>query len=82
MTIVVDDPLIERMAIRQVLPLHESSKRLRDLCPDAPRVYGVAVIGDLSRRRWWPLAEILDTDRLQVMFDAAVADNYFFREGT
>ncbi len=31
-------------------------------------------MGDLSRRRWWPLAEVLTTDRLQHMFDAAVAE--------
>lgn len=74
MTVVIDDPLIARMDIRRTLPLHESSSRLRDLCPDGPRVYGVAVMGDVSRRRWWPLAEILDIDRLQVMFDAATEE--------
>ncbi len=31
-------------------------------------------MGDLSRRRWWPLAETLTTDRLQTMFDAGVAE--------
>ncbi len=65
MTVLVDDPLIASMAIRRPLPLHESSRRLRELCPECPRVYGVAVMGDLSRRRWWPLAEALTTDRLQ-----------------
>ena len=60
MTVVVDDPLIARMAITRTLPLHESSRRLRELYPECPRVYGVAVMGDLSRRRWWPLAEIAD----------------------
>ena len=45
MTIVVDDPLISRMAIAQTLPLHESSRRLRELYPECPRVYGVAVMG-------------------------------------
>jgi hypothetical protein len=74
MTVVIDDPLIARMDIRRTLPLHESSKRLRDLCPDGPRVYGVAVMGDVSRRRWWPLAQMLDTDRLQVMFDVAAEE--------
>jgi hypothetical protein len=74
MTIVVDDPLVSRMAIRRVLPLHESSRRLRELYPECPRVYGVAVMSDLSRRRWWPLAEVLSTDRLQLMFDAAAAE--------
>ena len=56
MTAVVDDPLIAGMAIRRVLPLHESSRRLRTLYPECPRVYGVAVMSDVSRRRWWPLA--------------------------
>lgn len=74
MTVVVDDPLIAGMAIRRPLPLHESSRRLRELYPECPRVYGVAVMGDLSRRRWWPLAEALTTDRLHVMFDLAAEE--------
>jgi hypothetical protein len=37
-------------------------------------VYGVAVMGDLSRRRWWPLAEAVTTDRLQTMFDIAAEE--------
>lgn len=74
MTVVIDDPLIARMAIDRPLPLHESSRRLRELCPECPRVYGVAVMGDLSRRRWWPLTDALATDRLQSMFDAAAAE--------
>jgi hypothetical protein len=49
MTVVIDDPLIAGMAIRRTLPLHESSRRLRELYPECPRVYGVAVMGDLSR---------------------------------
>jgi hypothetical protein len=74
MTVLVDDPLIAGMAIRRMLPLHESSRRLRALYPECPRVYGVAVMGDLSRRRWWPLAEALTTDRLQSMFDLAAEE--------
>ena len=74
MTVVVDDPLIARMSISRTLPLHESSRRLRELYPECPRVYGVAVMSDLSRRRWWPLVDVLDTDRLQVMFDAVAAE--------
>ncbi|CDO05355.1 iron reductase [Mycolicibacterium cosmeticum] len=74
MTVVIDDPLIARMSIRRALPLHESSRRLRELYPECPRVYGVAVMGDLSRRRWWPLAEVLTTDRLRTMFDIAIAE--------
>jgi hypothetical protein len=71
MTVLVGDPLIAAMAIRRMLPLHESSRRLRELYPECPRVYGVAVMGDLSRRRWWPLSEVLTTDRLQAMFELA-----------
>lgn len=74
MTVVVDDPLIAGMAIRRTLPLHESSRRLRELYPDCPRVYGVAVMRDLSRRRWWPLEEAITVGRLQGMFDAGVAE--------
>ncbi|GAS87221.1 hypothetical protein [Mycolicibacterium brisbanense] len=74
MTVVVDDPLIAGMAIRRTLPLHESSRRLRELYPECPRVYGVAVMRDLSRRRWWPLEEAVGAGRLQGMFDAAVAE--------
>lgn len=68
MTVVVDDPLIAGMAIARTLPLHESSRRLRELYPECPRVYGVAVMSDLTRRRWWPLNEALTTDRLAEMF--------------
>jgi hypothetical protein len=74
MTVLVEDPLIAGMAIRRRLPLHESSRRLRELYPECPRVYGVAVMGDLSRRRWWPLAEAVATDRLQKMFDIATEE--------
>ena len=74
MTVLVEDPLISSMAIRQTLPLHESSRRLRELYPECPRVYGVAVMGDLSRRRWWPLADAVKADRLQAMFDIAAEE--------
>jgi hypothetical protein len=73
-TTVIDDPLIAAMTIERVLPLHESSRRLRDLYPQCPRVYGVAVLGDVSVRRWWPLASALSTDRLKTMFNAAAID--------
>jgi hypothetical protein len=68
MTVVIDDPLIAGMAIARTLPLHESSRRLRQLYPECPRVYGVAVMSDLTRRRWWPLHEALTTERLGEMF--------------
>ncbi len=74
MPVEVDDPLIARMSIARPLPLHESSRRLRELSPESPRFYGVAVMGDLSRRRWWPLLDVLTTNRLQEMFDGAVAE--------
>jgi hypothetical protein len=60
MTVLVEDPLIAAMTIRRPLPLHESSRRLRELYPESPRVYGVAVMADVSRRRWWPLAGSVD----------------------
>ncbi|HEX2212635.1 MAG TPA: iron reductase [Mycobacterium sp.] len=74
MSVLVDDPLIASMTITRTLPLHESSRRLRELYPECPRVYGVAVMKDLSRRRWWPLAEALTTNRLQGMFDLAAEE--------
>ena len=74
MTVVMDDPLIAGMAISRTLPLHESCRRLRELYPECPRVYGVAMMGDLSRRRWWPLAEAVTADRLRAMFDNAAAE--------
>jgi hypothetical protein len=74
MTVLIEDPLISSMTIRRTLPLHESSRRLRELYPECPRVYGVAVMGDLSRRRWWPLAEAVTADRLQTMFAIAAEE--------
>lgn len=74
MPVLIDDPLIAGMAIAQSLPLHESSRRLRELYHECPRVYGVAVMADVSRRRWWPLASALTGDRLAVMFDAAARE--------
>jgi hypothetical protein len=69
-TTAVVDPLIDAMTIRRVLPLHESSRRLRRLSPDSPRVHGVAVMADVSRRRWWPL-DSLTSGRLADMFATA-----------
>lgn len=74
MTVLADDPLIAAMDIVQPLPLHESSRRLRDLDPGCPRVYGVAVMADVGRRRWWPLASAVTTDRLHRMFEADAAE--------
>lgn len=48
MTVLIEDPLIAGMAIKQTLPLHESSRRLRELYPECPRVYGVAVMAVLD----------------------------------
>jgi hypothetical protein len=62
------------MTIRRVLPVHESSRRLRRLTPDAPRVHGVALMADVSRRRWWPLESVIGSGRLAGMYDAAVVD--------
>lgn len=74
MTVAVDDPLIAGMTITRTLPLHESSQRLRGLCPECPRMYGVAVMGDVTRRRWWPLIEAVTTDRLSAMVHAATGE--------
>ncbi|WP_059019106.1 hypothetical protein [Mycobacterium sp. M26] len=74
MTAAVADPLIRAMTIRRVLPVHESSRRLRRLTPDAPRVHGVALMADVSRRRWWPLEPVVRSGRLAVMYEAAVAE--------
>lgn len=74
MTLVVEDPLIAAMAPAAPLPLHESSRRLRELRPECPRVYGVAVMADVGRRRWWPLSSAVTTDRLQTMYRAAAAE--------
>jgi hypothetical protein len=62
------------MTVRRMLPLHESSRRLRRLSPDSPRVHGVAVMADVSRRRWWPLDSVTTTGRLVGMFEAAAAE--------
>jgi hypothetical protein len=67
MTAVIDDPLIVGMVIRRELPVHVSSRRLRQLYPECPRVYGLAVMADVSKRRWWPLRAALTTDRLDEM---------------
>lgn len=74
MTVAVEDPLISRMSISRTVPLHESSRRLRGLNPECPRMYGVAVMSDLSRRRWWPLTDLPTSDRLVSMFDAAATE--------
>ena len=74
MTVLADDPLIAGMAIAHPLPLHESSGRLRELYPACPRVYGVAVMADVGRRRWWPLASALTTHRLRRMFVTAAGE--------
>ena len=70
----VEDPLIATMAIGRPLPIHESSRRLRTLVPDSPRVHGVAVLADVSRRRWWPLDSAVADGRLRAMFEASAAE--------
>lgn len=74
MTLLVEDPLIAAMAPTAPLPLHESSRRLRELRPECPRVYGVAVMADVGRRRWWPLSSAVTTDRLQNIYLGAAAE--------
>jgi hypothetical protein len=74
MTALIDDPLIAGMVIDRMLPLHESSRRLRTLDPECPRVYGVAIMADVSKRRWWPLEAALSGDRLRGMFDGSALE--------
>jgi hypothetical protein len=74
MSVLVDDPLIAGMAIQRFLPLHDSSCRLRALYPECPRVYGVAIMADVSKRRWWPLQSAVTGGRLRDMFDASAAE--------
>ncbi len=74
MTLLVEDPLIAAMVPAAPLPLHESSRRLRELCPECPRVYGVAVMADVGRRRWWPLSSAVTADRLPAMYVNAAGE--------
>lgn len=74
MTAVAEDPLVAGMTIERVLPFHESSRRLRMLYPECPRVYGVAMMSDVSKRRWWPLHSALSDGRLDAMFWSAATE--------
>ena len=74
LTAALADPLISGMAIARILPVHESSRRLRRLAPESPRVHGVAVMSDVGRRRWWPLATAVPSGRLRHMFDVAAGE--------
>ncbi|HZQ30872.1 MAG TPA: iron reductase, partial [Mycobacterium sp.] len=62
------------MVISDPLPLHESSRRLRELNPASPRVYGVASMADVGRRRWWPLASAARGDRLGRMLSDSMRE--------
>lgn len=79
MSVVIEDPLIAAMDIERLLPVHESSRRLRDLAPESPRVHGVAVMADVCRRRWWPLEAAIANNRLEVMFTTGMAELDPFR---
>jgi hypothetical protein len=74
MTAALADPLINGMAIRRILPVHESSRRLRRLAPESPRVHGVAVMSDIARRRWWPLATAVRSGRVRHMFETTAGE--------
>ena len=74
MTAALADPLINGMAIARILPVHESSRRLRKLTPESPRVHGVAVMSDIARRRWWPLATAVPSGRVRHMFETAAGE--------
>lgn len=73
-TLAIEDPLISRMEVRRMLPVHESCRRLRDLAPRYPRVYGVAVLADVNPSRWWPVDSRRTTELLPVMFETATRD--------
>ncbi|WP_230987502.1 iron reductase [Mycolicibacter heraklionensis] len=73
MTSTGEDPLIARMVIRRRFALHESCTRLRQLHPHCPRTYGVAVLADVNKRRWFPLDSVFTIDRLRVRFDETAA---------
>ncbi len=68
-----EDPLIAKMVIRRRFALHESCTRLRQLHPQCPRTYGVAVLADVNKRRWFPLDSVFTIDRLRVFFDETAA---------
>ena len=74
MTAVVDDPLISRHGDQP------DAAAARVESPIARAVSGVSAgvrrrrHRRPHRRRWWPLSEVLTTDRLRVMFDAASAE--------
>ncbi|MDH6678615.1 hypothetical protein M2284_002828 [Rhodococcus sp. LBL1] len=42
--------------------LAESCTRLRDISPDYPHVYAVAVMARQGKRRWWPIAACARTE--------------------
>lgn len=67
----IHNPLVSGMDIRRELPVHESSRRLRALFPGCPLVYGIAVLDDVSRQRWWPLDSQRTDALLRAMFDDA-----------
>src|SRR5690625_4937688 len=55
------------MQVRRAFPLHESCHRLRELYPQCPRVYDVAVWGEVDRRNWSPMTSALTKERLRTM---------------
>ncbi|OBJ33872.1 iron reductase [Mycolicibacter heraklionensis] len=61
------------MVIRRRFALHESCTRLRQLHPQCPRTYGVAVLADVNKRRWFPLDSVFTIDRLRIRFDETAA---------
>lgn len=73
MTSTRHDPLIARMDIQRRFALHESCHRLRQLHPQYPRTYGVAVLADVNKRRWYPLDSVFTLDRLRTFFDDTTA---------
>lgn len=54
--------------------LMDACASLRPLYPDYPRVYAVAAIADEGKRRWWRLADGIESGRIDLMYARAVGE--------
>ncbi len=54
--------------------LMDACANLRPLYPDYPRVYAVAAIADEGKRRWWRLADGIESGRIDLMYARAVGE--------
>lgn len=64
------DSRTARVTIPRQLALHDSCRRLRQLHPQYPRTYGVAVLAEVSKRRWFPLDSVFTIERLRGSLNA------------